>query len=79
MSEDVYILGAGMIKFGKFLERSVKDMTGLVLEEVLEDCGLAGRHPGGLVLQHHVGAVRLPALDSRTGCSHGERAAGKSR
>jgi hypothetical protein len=41
MSEDVYILGAGMIKFGKFLERSVKDMTGLVLEEVLEDCGLA--------------------------------------
>lgn len=41
MSEEVYILGAGMIKFGKFLERSVKDMTGLVLEEVLKDCGLA--------------------------------------
>jgi acetyl-CoA acetyltransferase len=29
-----------MIKFGKFLERSVKDMTGLVLEDVLKDCDL---------------------------------------
>jgi acetyl-CoA acyltransferase len=41
MSDDVYIFGVGMIKFGKFLERSVKDMTGLVLEEVLKDCDLA--------------------------------------
>jgi len=40
MSDDVYILGVGMTKFGKFLERSVKDMTGLVLEEVLKDCDL---------------------------------------
>ena len=40
MSDDVYILGAGMIKFGRFLERSVKDMTGLVLEEALKDCDL---------------------------------------
>jgi len=40
MSGDVYILGAGMIKFGKFLERGVKDMTGLVLDEVLKDCNL---------------------------------------
>ncbi len=40
MSDDVYILGVGMIKFGKFLERSVKDMAGLVLEETLQDCAL---------------------------------------
>ena len=40
MSDDVYILGVGMTKFGKFLERSVKDMAGLVLEEVLKDCDL---------------------------------------
>lgn len=40
MSDNVYILGVGMIKFGKYLERSVKDMTGLVLKEVLDDCGL---------------------------------------
>jgi acetyl-CoA acyltransferase len=40
MSDNIYILGVGMIKFGKFLERSVKDMTGLVLEEALKDCSL---------------------------------------
>jgi acetyl-CoA acetyltransferase len=40
MSDDVYILGVGMTKFGKFLERSVKDMAGLVLEETLQDCAL---------------------------------------
>lgn len=40
MSSDVYIIGVGMIKFGKFLERSIKDMTGQVLEDVLRDCNL---------------------------------------
>lgn len=40
MSNDVYIIGVGMIKFGKFLDRSVKDMTGLVLEDVLKDSGV---------------------------------------
>jgi acetyl-CoA acetyltransferase len=40
MSSRVYIIGAGMIKFGKFLERSIKDMTGLVLDDVLKDCTL---------------------------------------
>jgi acetyl-CoA acetyltransferase len=41
MSDDVYILGVGMTKFGKFLERNIKDMTGLVLDEVLKDCSLS--------------------------------------
>jgi acetyl-CoA acyltransferase len=40
MSNDVYIIGVGMIKFGKFLERSIKDMTGQALDEVLKDCDL---------------------------------------
>jgi acetyl-CoA acyltransferase len=40
MSEEVYIIGTGMIKFGKYLDRSVKDLTGDVLELVLKDCGL---------------------------------------
>jgi len=40
MSNDVYIIGVGMIKFGKFLERSIKDMTGQVLDNVLRDCNL---------------------------------------
>jgi acetyl-CoA acyltransferase len=40
MGNDVYIVGVGMIKFGKFLERSMKDMTREVLDDVLRDCDL---------------------------------------
>ena len=40
MSEDVYIIGVGMTKFGKFLEKGIKDLTGEALEAVLKDCGL---------------------------------------
>lgn len=40
MSEDVYIVGAGMTKFGKYLEKSVKALTGEALGLVLSDCGL---------------------------------------
>lgn len=40
MNDNVYILGVGIIKFGRFLERSVKDMAGLVLDDVLKDCDL---------------------------------------
>ncbi len=40
MSEKVYIIGVGMIKFGKYFEKSIKQMTGEALELVLEDCGL---------------------------------------
>ena len=41
MSEAVYILGVGMIRFGKWLDRGIKDMTREALDLVLEDCGLA--------------------------------------
>ncbi|MBW2092193.1 MAG: thiolase family protein [Deltaproteobacteria bacterium] len=40
MGEDVYIIGVGMIKFGKWLQKSIKDMTGEALELALKDCGL---------------------------------------
>jgi len=40
MSENVYIIGVGMVKFGKFLEKSVKDRTGEVLEDLFKDCDL---------------------------------------
>jgi len=40
MSDSVYIIGVGMIKFGKYLERSIKDLTGEALQIVLKDCGL---------------------------------------
>ena len=41
MGDDIYILGAGMIKFGKWLEKGVKTLTGEALEAVLKDCGLS--------------------------------------
>lgn len=40
MGDDVYIIGVGMIKFGKYLDKSIKQMTGEALELVLKDCGL---------------------------------------
>ena len=40
MSENIYIIGVGMVKFGKFLERSVKDWTGEVLDNLFKDCDL---------------------------------------
>lgn len=40
MSNDVYIIGSGMIKFGKYLERGMKDLTREALDLVLLDCGL---------------------------------------
>jgi acetyl-CoA acyltransferase len=40
MAEGVYIIGTGMIKFSKYLERGIKDLTGETLRLVLDDCGL---------------------------------------
>jgi acetyl-CoA acetyltransferase len=40
MSEDVYIIGSAMTKFGKHLDKGVKALTGESLKLVLEDCGL---------------------------------------
>jgi len=34
MGENVYIIGVGMIKFGKHFEKSTKDMTGEALKLV---------------------------------------------
>jgi acetyl-CoA acetyltransferase len=40
MSDNIYILGSGMIKFGKWLEKGVKVLTAEALDAVLEDSGL---------------------------------------
>jgi acetyl-CoA acyltransferase len=36
--EDVYIIGVGMFRFGKYPEKSIKQMTAEVLENLLADC-----------------------------------------
>ncbi|WP_054030131.1 thiolase family protein [Desulfatitalea tepidiphila] len=41
MSDNVYIIGVGMIKFGKHLNRDVKDLTGEALREVVRDADVS--------------------------------------
>ena len=41
MSNNVYILGVGMNKFGKYLDKSIKNLTGEALAAVLQDCELS--------------------------------------
>ncbi|MFX1571788.1 MAG: thiolase family protein, partial [Promethearchaeota archaeon] len=40
MSEKVYIIGVGHIKFGKLLVKTMKSMTGESVELTLKDCEL---------------------------------------
>ena len=41
MSDNVYIIGAAMNKFGKYLDKSIKELTGESLAGVLKDADLA--------------------------------------
>lgn len=40
MSDNVYIIGVSMTKFGKYLDRSIKCLTGEALRKALKDCDL---------------------------------------
>lgn len=40
MSKDVYIIGTGMIKFGRYMDLGIKDLTGQALDLVLKDSEL---------------------------------------
>jgi acetyl-CoA acetyltransferase len=40
MSKDVYVIGTAMTRFGKYLDKGVKVLTGEALDLVLKDCGL---------------------------------------
>lgn len=41
--DDVYIIGVGMLRFGKYAERTIKDMSSEVLGLVLKDAGARTR------------------------------------
>ncbi len=41
MSDNVYIIGIGMTKFGKYPQKSIKDLTLEGLESLFEDCHLS--------------------------------------
>lgn len=40
MSENVYIIGIGMIKFDKYLDRNIKSLAGEALANTQKDCGV---------------------------------------
>ena len=40
MSDKVYVIGAGMIRFAKLPDRTMKSMTGESVKNALKDCGL---------------------------------------
>ncbi len=40
MSENVYIIGIGMLKFAKYLDRNIKSLAGEALENAQKDCGI---------------------------------------
>jgi acetyl-CoA acetyltransferase len=44
MSDPVYIIGVSMNKFGKYLDQSIKCLTGEVLRKVLKDGGLESKN-----------------------------------
>ncbi len=41
MSENIYVLGSAMTKFGKHVDKSLKALTGEALDLVLKDCALS--------------------------------------
>lgn len=41
--QDVYIIGTAMTKFGKYLEKGVKTLTGRAIDLTLNDRGLERR------------------------------------
>lgn len=43
MSDNVYIIGVSMTKFGKYLDRSIKCLTGEALRKALKDCDLESK------------------------------------
>ncbi len=44
--DDVYIIGVGMFRFGKYAERTIKDMAAEALELVLADAGATAKDIG---------------------------------
>jgi acetyl-CoA acyltransferase len=40
MSDNIYVIGVGMIKFGKHLDKGMKQLSGDALDLVLKDCDL---------------------------------------
>ncbi len=88
MSEDVYILGAGMIKFGRYPERSVAELGAEAALQALDDANLtiqdmqalysgnllqAAAMVGQRILQQ-IGQTGIPVVNCSNACATGATA-----
>src|ERR1700744_5390694 len=88
MSNDVYVVGTDMIKFGRFPERSVAEMGGQAAQMALDDCGLtiadmqalycgnlfeASAAVGQRVLRE-IGQTGIPVVNVANACATGATA-----
>jgi acetyl-CoA acetyltransferase len=88
MSENVYVIGAGMIKFGRYPEKSVPQLGAEACHLALDDCGLtiqdmealysgnllqAGAMVGQRILQE-IGQTGIPVVNSANACATGATA-----
>ena len=88
MSNDVYILGAGMIKFGRFPERTVPELGAEAALMALDDAGLAIRdmqalyagsvmHASAMPRQRilrEIGQTGIPVVNCSNACATGATA-----
>jgi acetyl-CoA acetyltransferase len=88
MSENVYVLGTGMIKFGRYPEKSVPQLGAEAALMALDDCGLtihdmqalysgnllqAGAMVGQRILQE-IGQTGVPVVNCANACATGATA-----
>lgn len=88
MSDNIYVQGAGMIKFGRYPDRSIEDIGAEALFLALDDCGLgikdmqalycgnlmgAPAGPGQKVLKY-VGQTGMPVINVANACATGATA-----
>ncbi len=88
MSEDVYIVGVDMIKFGRFPERTVPDLGAEAALMALDDCGLTikdmqalysgnlGQASGmvGQRILQQIGQTGIPVVNVANACATGATA-----
>src|SRR3990172_10313642 len=88
MSENVYVLGTGMTKFGRYPEKSVPQLGAEAALLALDDCGLtihdmqalfsgnllqAGAMVGQRILQE-IGQTGIPVVNTANACATGATA-----
>ncbi len=88
MSNHVYVQGTGMIKFGRYPERSIEDIGAEAVFLALADCGLeindmqalycgdcmgANANPGQRILKY-VGQTGIPVVNVANACATGATA-----